>query len=205
MRFVLHARTVQGDMLDIGCGDGIATVAALTRGAHLYAVDPDQNVLQHLLARVPPVHAPHLKVRLGSLPGVNFKFPRFSAVHASRVLHFLDPLGVQRSLQKFFHWLYPNGKLFISTLTSGGEYWDFAQSEIVRRKFADDPWPGYLADVRALRPHWEGAADSVHLIDEPILRRELGAAGFEIETSSTYPLPWDLDQMCCAVVARCNE
>lgn len=205
MRFVLHARGVQGDVLDMGCGDGIATAAALTRGARLYAVDPDLSSLHHLLARVPPVHAPRLKVRLGSLPSVNFKYPRFSAVHASRVFQFLDPLGVQRSLQKFFHWLYPDGKLFLSTLTSAGEYWDFAQSEFVHNKLAEDPWPGYLPDVRSLRPHWEGASDAVHLLDEPVLRRELGAAGFEIEYINTYPLPWDFDQMCCAVVARCCE
>jgi SAM-dependent methyltransferase len=204
MRFVLYARTSQGDVLDIGCGDGIATAAALTRGARLYAVDPDQAALQHLLARVPPVHAPRLKLRIGSLPNVNFKFPRFSAVHAARVLHLLDPLALQRSLQKFFHWLYPNGKLFLSALSPAGDYWSFAESGIVQRKLKEDPWPGYIADVRRLRPHWDGASDSILLLDEPVLRRELEAAGFEIEYCHTYPLPWDTDQMCCGMVARCS-
>jgi SAM-dependent methyltransferase len=205
MQFAMYARTAPGDVLDIGCGDGIATAAALTRGATVYAVDPDQAALHHLLARVPPMHARHLRVRMGSLPGVDFKFPRFSAVHAARVLHFLDPLALQRSLQKFFHWLYPNGKLFISTLTSAGDYWEFAENEIIQRKLAQDPWPGYLADIRRLRPHWDGVSDAVHLLDEPILRRELAAAGFEIEYIHSYPLPWDIDQMCCAVVARCAD
>jgi SAM-dependent methyltransferase len=204
MRFAMFARTAQGDVLDIGCGDGIAATAVLARGARIYAVDPDQAALQHLLTRVPPVHAHRLRVRFGSLPGVNFKFPRFSAVHAARVLHLLDPLAVQRSLQKFFHWLYPDGKLFISTLTSAGDYWSFAENEIVGKKLADDPWPGYIPDVRALRPHWTGISDSVHLLDEPVLRRELEAAGFEIEHANAYPLPWDVDQVCCAVVARCG-
>jgi cyclopropane fatty-acyl-phospholipid synthase-like methyltransferase len=205
MRFVLYARLSQGDVLDIGCGDGVTSVAALTRGARLYAVDPDQAMLHHLLARVPPVHAPRLRVRIGSLPSVNFKFPRFSAVHVSRVLHLLDPLALQRSLQKFFHWLYPDGKLFLSTLTSAGDYWSFAESQMVQKKLAEDPWPGYIADVRRLRPHWDGASDSVHLLDESILRRELAVAGFEIEYLNSYPLPWDVDQMCCGIVARCGE
>jgi cyclopropane fatty-acyl-phospholipid synthase-like methyltransferase len=204
MRFVLFARSAGGDVLDIGCGDGIVTAAALARGARVYAVDADQAVLQHLLARVPPVHAPRLRVRIGSLPSVNFKYPRFSAVHASRVLHYLDPLAVQRSLQKFFHWLYPNGKLFLSTLTSAGDYWAFAESEIIQKKLAEDPWPGYIPDMRRLRPHWDGASDAVHLLDGPILQRELEAAGFEMEHTLAYPLPWDFDQICCAVVARCR-
>ena len=204
MRFALFARTCVGDVLDMGCGDGIATAAALARGARVYAVDADRALLQHLLTRIPPVHTPRLKVRIGSLPSVNFKYPRFSAVHVSRVLQFLDPLALQRSMQKFLHWLYPDGKLFLSTLTSAGDYWQFAESEIVRRKLARDPWPGYLEDVRRLRPSWDGASDAVHLLDEPILRRELETAGFEIEYTHVYPLPWDSDQMCCAVVARCR-
>ena len=203
MQFALFARTAPGDLLDMGCGDGIATAAALMRGGRVCAVDPDEAALHHLLARVPPVYAPHLRVHVGALPGVNFKFPRFSAIHAARVLHFLDPLALQRALQKFFHWLSPNGKLFLSTLTSAGEYWEFAESEIIQRKLAQDPWPGYIVDVRRLRPHWDGSCDAIHLLDEPILRRELAAAGFEVEHVSSYPLPWDGDQMCCAVVARC--
>lgn len=203
MRFALFARNAPGDVLDMGCGDGIATAAALARGARVYAVDSDQAVLHQLLARVPPIHAPRLRVRLGTLPGANFKYPRFSAVHVSRVMHLLDPLAVQRSLQKFLHWLYPGGKLFLSTLTSAGEYWDFAEREIIRKKLARDAWPGYLSDIRRLRPEWDGASDGIHLLDEPILRRELEAAGFEIEYLHSYPLPWDFDQMCCAVIARC--
>jgi hypothetical protein len=144
-------------------------------------------------------------VRIGSLPALDFRYPRFSAVHAARVLHLLDPLAVQRSLQKFFHWLYPTGKLFLSTLTSAGEYWGFAESQIVRREREHDLWPGYLADVARLRPHWNGTSPAVHLLDEPILRRELEAAAFEIEHLQTYPLPWDPDQICCAVVARCSH
>jgi hypothetical protein len=88
MQFALFARTAPGDVLDMGCGDGIATAPALARGARIYAEDCDQAVLHHPLARVPPVHAPRLRVRIGTLPGANFKYPRFSAVHVSRVFQF---------------------------------------------------------------------------------------------------------------------
>jgi hypothetical protein len=70
------------------------------------------------------------------------------------------------------------------------------------RKFESSP--GYFESIRGLRPTWDGSSDLVHLLDEPILRRELEAAGFELEYVHAYPLPWDCDQMCCAVVARCR-
>jgi hypothetical protein len=35
-----------------------------------------------------------------------------------------------------------------------------------------------------------------------VLLRELEAAGFIIEEISSYSLPWDAEQRCCAVVAR---
>ncbi len=152
--------------------------------------------------RVPPVVCASLEGAHRPLAGGQFPAPRFSAVHAARVLHFLDPLALQRALQKFFHWLHPDGS-FLSTLTTAGDYWEFAEREIIQNKLAQDPWPGYIADIRRLRPHWDGSCDAVHLLDEPILRRELEAAGFAIEHVSSYPLPWDGDQMCCAVVARC--
>ncbi len=168
IRFAAFTRTAKCDALDIGCGDGIATAAALARGGHVMAVDPDQGALHQLLARVPPEQYRRLKVRIGRLPSLDFKFARFSAIHAARVLHLLEPEELQQSLRKFFRWLYPTGKLFISTPIGSEE------------------------------------AVAAHLLDEPVLRREIEAAGFVVEHANRYPVPWDADQMCCAVIARCG-
>jgi SAM-dependent methyltransferase len=204
IRFAAFTRTATSDALDIGCGDGIATAAALVRGGHVMAMDPDREALSKLLARVPPEHYRRLKTRVGRLPGLDFKFARFSAIHAARVLHILEPDELQQSLRKFFRWLYPAGKLFLSTLTPAGPYWEFAEKEFARRKMAQEPWPGYIGNVRRLRPSWSAESVAVHLLDEPVLRRELDAAGFVPEYVNCYPLPWDPDQMCCAVIARCG-
>jgi len=204
IRFAAFTRNAKGCALDLGCGDGIATAAALVRGGHVLAVDPDEGALHRLLARVPSERYRRLKVQTGSLPQLDFKASRFSALHAARVLHLVEPEVFRQSLRKFFRWLYPSGVLFLSTLTTGGPYWSFAERDIARRKMVQDPWPGYIADLHRFRPAWSGECTSIHLIDEPILRRELSAAGFEIEHLSSYALAWDPDQMCCAVVARCG-
>lgn len=203
LRFAVYTRNARFAALDIGCGEGRATAAALDRGGHVLAVDPDRAALQQLLVRVPPQQCRRLQVRVGALPELDFKFARFSAVHAARVLHLLPPRALQQSLSKFFRWLYPAGRLFVSTLAPGGAHWDFAARDLARRRMAQEQWPGYIEDIRRLLPGWRGATRSVHLLDEPVLRRELEAVGFVVEYVNHYPLPWDSEQPCCAIIARC--
>jgi hypothetical protein len=168
------------------------------------AVDPEHTSIRQLLARIPPEQHPRVKVRVGSLPSVDFKIAGFAAVHAARVLHFLDGAAVERSLRKFFRWLYPDGKLFLSALTPMGAFWKPFQPTFARRTAAGLKWPGYIDEVSDFFPGLDPGATSVHLLDERILRRELEAAGFVIEEVRCYPLPWDRGQMCCSILARCG-
>lgn len=117
LRFVIWAQRTTGPALDIGCGEGIATRALLARGGHVVAVDPDEAALRRLLEHVPAEQSRRLKVRPGKLPDIDFKLANFAAIHAARVLHLLDPVSLEPSLRKFYRWLYPQGKLFVSLLT----------------------------------------------------------------------------------------
>jgi ubiquinone/menaquinone biosynthesis C-methylase UbiE len=204
IRFATYARNSKLDVLDIGCGDGIATAAVLQRGGHVLAVDANPGALHQVLARVPSEQYRRLKVRVGRVPTLDFKFAHFAAIHVARVFHLLTPTELQVSLKKFYRWAYPSGKLFLSALTPAGAFWEPLETEIARRKSAQEQWPGYIEDVTRFIPAWNGQSASVHLIDHAVMRREIEAAGFEIEHLSSYPLPWDHDQVCLAVVARCG-
>jgi SAM-dependent methyltransferase len=197
LQFAIYLRNSRFEGLDVGCGEGIATIAALARGGHVMAVDRDPAVLHRLLARVPSEQYRRLKVREASLPQVDFKFAHFSAVHASRVLHFLPPDALRGTLRKFFRWLYPEGKLFLSVLNPRGTFWRPLCADYSRRTMIGESWPGYI--------EWTGTHSAVHLLDENVLKRELNAAGFLVEELSTYTLPWDAEQLCTAVVARCES
>ena len=59
LKFVLWTRDARHDGLDVGCGDGLVTAAALARGGHVTAVDPEQRALLRLLARIPVGASPH--------------------------------------------------------------------------------------------------------------------------------------------------
>ena len=171
----------------------------------MLAVDPNAALLQQLTARVPEQRRARLKIHVGSLPDIEFKSGGFAAVHAARVLHRLDGPAIEYSLRKFFRWLYPHGRLFVSVLTPLGSFWEPFHRQFIRRNVAGERWPGYIDDVsRFLEPD-EGDTGSIHLLNERILRREIEAAGFVIEKASYYPLPWDSEQICCGIIGRCGS
>jgi SAM-dependent methyltransferase len=204
LKFLIWARDAAGDCLDIGCGNGLAAAAAVARGCRLVAFDPDEQALEWLRSQVPPVQHARLKTHVGQLPHIDFKTAHFAAIHVARVLHCLTAGELEQSLRKFFRWSYPNGKLFISALTPLGSFWQPFQLEFQRRVAAQLRWPGYITDASQFCAQWAGSTDSIHLLDERVLCRELESAGFIVEEVKCSPLPWDREQVCCAVVARCG-
>jgi len=201
LRFAIWAREFPRECLDIGCGHGVAAAAALARGGRVLAVDPDPAALHELYSRIPSEQLARLQMRLGKLPDLDFKTPDFGAVLAARVFHLLETADFQLSLRKFFRWLQPGGKVFISTLTPAGAFWEPFAKDFMKRVARDALWPGYLEEVGRYAPH-AAVRGPIHLIDGPVLDRELRLAGFVVEAIDNYPLPWDEDQVCCAAIAR---
>jgi len=74
LKFAIYLRSARLEGLDVGCGEGVATLAALARGARMVAVDPDLAALHDLLARVPGEQYRRVKVRQDSIPDMDFKF-----------------------------------------------------------------------------------------------------------------------------------
>ena len=204
LQFAIWTRTVEGLALDVGCGDGVATAAALSRGGRVAAVDPDRDALRRLCERIPLEQHARLKVIAGKLRDVEFKQGRLTAVHAAYVLHLLDGEEIESSFRRFFRWLQPGGRLFISALTPAGAYWRHFRAEFARRLAAGAPWPGYVKNVSRFTRRDLDDTGAVHLLDERLLRPLLTAAGFSIETVSEYTVPWDSEQLCCAITARCD-
>ena len=188
-RFAVWAGRQGGTCADIGCGGGIATAAALVRGARVVAVDPDTSNIEPLLAQLPVQQRARVHVLGGGLPSLHFDPASLTSIHAARVFHLLEGGEIRQSLQQFRDWLRQDGKLFISVLTPDGSHWAAFHPEYARRCAKNEVWPG-AADSR--RPH---------LLDHHVLQRELTRAGFSIEEMMEFPLAWDTAQICCGVVA----
>jgi SAM-dependent methyltransferase len=205
LRFAIWTRTADGLAMDVGCGDGVATVAALARGGRVVAVDPDCSALERLRGRVPADQRARLRLHAGRVPEFEFKPGGLCALHAGYVLHLLAGDEIEASFTKFFSWLYPEGRLFISVLTPMGDHWQPFRAEFARRLAASAKWPGYIKFASSLNSTPHDGVTMVNLLDDRILRPVLKVAGFSIEEVSWYSVPWDSAQKCCGITARCDR
>ncbi|AXE29472.1 hypothetical protein DK842_05885 [Chromobacterium phragmitis] len=207
--FVEFAATARGEVMDMGCAYGVATIAALERGARVLAVDIDERHLQILSARVPPALKARLETQAGALPGMSVAKGRFAAIHASRVLHFLAPEAFRESLRKMAGWLAPGGKLFLTCDSPYFPHWSARVAEYERLAAQGHEWPGHIADLSAYfrqrvyegagaamdsgerAAHALGGVGLINLVDPDILSRECRLAGLEIEEAGYEGLAID--------------
>jgi SAM-dependent methyltransferase len=187
LEFTRFAGTVTGEVLDIGCAYGVATLAALASGARVLAADMDPRHLEVLLGRVPAGQRPRLRTVTATLPDADFPAERFDALLAARVLHFLRPEEVERVALKMFQWLAPGGRLFIVADSPYAGPWYKAATEYERRKLHGERWPGFLEDYRQFLPagtDMSGQPRSINPMDPDILRRLATESGFVVEKAA---------------------
>nr|ABM63527.1 BryB [Candidatus Endobugula sertula] len=186
--FIDYVGKNKGEVLDLGCAYGIATIKALEQGAQVLAVDMEKQHLDILSDRVRDEIKNRLSTQVGILPDIGFEEERFSAIHASRVLHFLTPQEIQQILGKMYRWLKPGGKLYLVTDSPYMGYWSSKAQDYENRKDAGDLWPGYIEDVNACfdKETVAGAPSAINPLDPDILQRECKAAGFYVEKSEFF-------------------
>lgn len=171
--------------LEIGAAYGVATLKALSKGAHIIANDLDNRHLEILKKNCPENCKDRLTLLPGSFPeAFDFKEGSLQAVLACRVFHFFSGDKILEGLKKIRSWLSDDGKLFI---VNEAPYFGTAKAFIPiyeERKRLGEPWPG-LVDLNYFdptkRPFVKG---SVNLFDADILERVLKEVSLKIEKLS---------------------
>jgi SAM-dependent methyltransferase len=181
--FASYAGTVNGEVLDIGCAYGIATLAALENGARVLASDMETRHLEILAARIPAEHQDRYRSLVATMPAVDFADESFTAILAARVLHFLSGGDIELTVGKMYDWLEPGGRLYIVADSPYTGPWASQADDYEQRKQAGDPWPGLVTDYAAFLPDSADPAlhpDFINPLDPDILARVCRTAGFDV-------------------------
>jgi SAM-dependent methyltransferase len=183
-KFSDYAGGIDAQVLDVGCAYGIASRAALEKGARVLACDMDAGHVQILERETPPALRERLRTDVGVLPHLDYPDGSFGAVLCSRVLHFLLPDEIRATLEKMHRWVVPGGRIFLIADTPYTGFWFGTAPEYERRKADGQEWPGYIDDIATLLDSGQvpdGMLPYLNPLDPDILARECSRAGFKVE------------------------
>lgn len=187
--FAQSAAAGSGESLDIGCAYGVATLAALQRGARICASDMEPQHLALLDQRTPVEQRARLRTLAGTLPTVTFAQESFDAILASRVIHFLSGEDIRVTLAAMSRWLRPGGKLFLVVDTPYMPSWSQILPGYEAAKAAGELWPGYIADFGSAIARSPGSMpgpEFLNTLDPAILERECKIAGLVVERAGFF-------------------
>ncbi|MBI3505886.1 MAG: class I SAM-dependent methyltransferase [Proteobacteria bacterium] len=180
--FVDFAAFSKVPVLDVGAAYGIATLAALERGARVIANDVEPRHLEILSTRVPEERLHRLRLFPGAFPGgLSLAHESIGAALLGRMLHFLSGDEIERGIANLRRWLVPGGKVFAVALTP---YIG------TRRDFI----PVYESR-RAAGLAWPGERERMHYLEPAVLAAAFERAGFDVEVAETFSRPELLGDM----------
>lgn len=187
--FIDYAAKISEPVLDIGAAYGVATIAALKKGAHVVANDIEPRHLEILKSKVPNSLLDKLDLKPGNITrDLDFPESYFGAILASRIFSFIDPELLQHSFALIYKWLKPGGKfVYLGASPYMGTFAPFFSVYKARKK-SNTPWPGYVDNIELYAPkHAHQLPGFIHLIDEDTLKKLLTDAGFNIEEMAYSP------------------
>lgn len=180
--FIDFAAKSKAPALDIGAAYGVATLAALEKGAQVVANDMDVRHLEILQSKVPDHLQKQLQIKVGKIPSdLDFSRNYFGTILASRVLNFVDPNLLRSSFALIYKWLKPGGRfIYLGATPFMGTFKDFLP-QYMKNKEDGCEWPGLIDNVQKYAPHRsEDLPSFINLIDEALLKSLMKETGFKI-------------------------
>lgn len=176
--------------LDVGAAFGVATIAALEKGAKIIANDIDASHLTVIADVCSKRFKNSLKLFLGDIrKDMDYPTASFGSMLFSRVLHFFTGEEIIKCLKKVSDWLVPGGKIFVVNETPYfGTSKDFLPI-YSKRKEAGNQWPSFLT-LEDVKTYFDPkkrlfVRNTVHFFDEDLMQHVAKASGLYLEEMGT--------------------
>jgi len=187
--FIDFSAETSDPVLDIGAAYGIATLAALEKGACVVANDLDKRHLDILKSKVPPALLANLELKPGKMPSdLDFPQNHFGGILASRILNFVEPNLLKQSFSLIYKWLKPGAKFFYLGATPYmGTFKNFL-TQYEKNKQDGCEWPGLIENIQAYAPYRSKNLPSfINLLDKDMLIKLMSEANLQIEEMAYIP------------------
>eukprot|EP01137_Pigoraptor_chileana_P034552 Opistho-2@27285 len=207
-RFVQHALSCTGKILDVGCayGNTLLDIVRQRRqssfGVHqsqIVANDLDGRHLEIMRSRADAefgadIASQFLELLPGPFPDVcmdpsflKHSAGSFDCVRVANVFHFFNGEQIERSAHALFALLRPGGKVYITALSPYTTSYLKFVPQYEQGKKEGHPFPGYISDRRGIYDGYPTLLpNEFHGLDPDVLSRVYRAAGFEIEKAEFY-------------------
>ena len=140
----LDSFATPGEAVDLGCGAGIDTVAALERGWRVLATDAEEEAIALLRQRLPPSLVPRLRTRVARME--DLELPEVDLVWAGFSLFFCRPDRFYDVWTKIRRAIVPGGR-FAGQILEDRDSW--ASDEGIssfRRAQAESLFDGWVVE-----------------------------------------------------------
>lgn len=188
-KFIDYAASIKKPVLDVGAGDGIASVAVLQRGGSVVANDLAVEHLNQIVKNTPEAFRQNLQIIPGAFPEVvDFEADYFGAVIVSRVFHFFDGVQIETALDKLFKMMCSGARIYIIADTVYMKHLLPLHEIYEENVKVGLKWPGLFNDFKS-RAETQSAQNSpgmMHFLDVPVMVRSVEKAGFVVDEASLF-------------------
>lgn len=196
--FISFSSKIKYPVLDIGAAFGLASINALKKGATVICNDKEQKQLDYIshIKSITEEEKKRLYLKQGSILEINFPKNSLGAIHMSRVMHFFKPEEVELFFKKAYHWLIPNGRLYIITMSQ----YHYANPEGFADYYNNDikrgvKFPGMINDFK-----FKDEKYVLHAIDPIVMMRVGNEYGFICKKIELYGGKDDDDYTCAILI-----
>ena len=187
--FIHESSKQDRPVLEVGPAYGYVVREVLKNDTKIIAIDLEPKHLKILLDSIPKKYHDHLKLIQGRFPeDITLYDNSLGGCYMARVMDYMSPDEMRKSLKLIYKKLVSGARLYILSITIYRDAFKNLIPIYEKRVAENEPWPGYFVGLHSLldNRYVKIIPDTMNILDETVLKRELTQAGFDIKLCKMY-------------------